>query len=97
MNRYILAVDKSSNQTDEILAKYFNDNNIGYWHWIESFWLLATDGKELDPNEFSKKVMDLIGERSVFVANITGGVWSGKFANVDESCNTWLKKYYTGV
>lgn len=77
--RYIVAVDSSTKEQNNALVEFIRKNSLGWWHWLENFWLLT----DFRGNFSAKQIRHVINETHpkvyciVIELNEHGDTWSG--------------------
>lgn len=91
--RYIVAVDASTKEQVSKFVEFAKENHMGWWHWMNNFWLLTDSAEALD----AVKVRDGVNEAFPGVNNLvielneTGDTWAGFGPQTeDRSMFKWL-------
>ena len=96
--RYIVALDSSTIEQNDAMKDFVRENGLGWWYWINDFWLLTDPREKFSASE----IRDVVGkthpktECLVIELNDYGDTWSG-FGPKSEYRNmfTWLKKTWS--
>lgn len=93
--RFLVAIDSPNDTLDQEIRKLFEDQGLGWWHWIDGFWLLTSHNSDVT----AATIRDGIGEISknrVLVMEIDKYTsWAGRGPQTEENnmfnwiYNTW--------
>jgi len=92
--RYMIALDSGTEKQNDAFIEYINKNGIGWWHWINNFWLLVDTRDKLSATIIRDELDVIYPNVSKIVFELSGGndTWSG-FGPSSKNSNmfTWLK------
>lgn len=77
--RYVVCVNKSTEDQDQIFLDYIKEQGFGWWHYLKDTWLLVDSLGESS----SAKIRDVVKEsfdneyNMVFQLDEDEGTWSG--------------------
>ncbi len=76
MRRFIIAAD---NLRAQEFAEYLDGNGLGWWHWIENFWLVTAQNRtEISADILQNKVNAFSDSSRCIVIELHGShTWSG--------------------
>ena len=91
--RFIIVIDSVDKEIEDKVTEYVSNNNFGWWHWIDSMWLVTSK----DKNITSAVIRDNIGELTsnrLMVMEVKNNFnsWAGRGPNNEKkNMFTWLR------
>jgi len=96
--RYIVGLDSSTEEQDDAFLQFINDNGLGWWHWLNNFWLITDSSGKFSAGEIRDELNESHPsvEKLVIELSDSGDTWSG-FGPKSEDQNmfTWLRKTWS--
>ncbi|AYZ32601.1 hypothetical protein [Serratia sp. FDAARGOS_506] len=92
--KYIVALDSSTAEQNEEFRKYIKKNGMGWWHWLNNFWLLTDSEGKKTAGDIRTDIRKFFPGIRLLVLQIDkeGDTWAGFGPNSDEkNMFTWLK------
>jgi len=92
--KFAVALDSSTKDQNEQLRKFIKDNGLGWWHWINNFWLLTDKNGKLTAKQIREKLNEFYPGVHCIVLSLDkdGDSWSGFGPrNSDKNMFDWLK------
>ncbi|GJL47090.1 hypothetical protein ACX3OY_22670 [Citrobacter farmeri] len=93
--KFAVALDSSTDAQRAELRKFIKDNGLGWWHWINNFWLLTDQNGRLTAKDIRSKLGEICpGVRCVVLSlDKDGDAWSGFGPkSAEKNMFTWLKE-----
>ena len=92
--RFVIAVNSATPLQEAALAKFLNDQSVGWWHWLKNVWLVYDSLEKVT----AATLRDGVGRNLPKGAEIlviefseTGSTWAGfGSSNMFE----WIKSYW---
>ena len=92
--RYIIALDTSSKEKDDLLLNALNELKLLWWHWLNNVWLIKDTNEQYDCG----KLRDILNKTHpninclVIELNNNGDTWAG-FGPSSEKRNmfNWIR------
>ncbi|ENG7518036.1 hypothetical protein ABVD55_001181 [Vibrio harveyi] len=56
MRRFIVAAQGMSVDAEKQLKDYFQENGLGWWHWIENVWLITSNRDDINATDIHDKI-----------------------------------------
>ncbi len=96
MRRFVVAAE---NLRTREFAEFLDNNGLGWWHWIENFWLItAPNSTEISAEILQSKVNVFSDSPRCMVIELHGAhTWSGHGpTNSDDGSNMfdWLRNTF---
>lgn len=94
MKRYVLAVDSSTKEQNDAFLAFVKVTGLGWWHWLDNFWLLADDSDNLSAVTIRDKANECYPgvHKLVLQLDQTGDTWAGFGPKTDRrDMFTWLR------
>lgn len=95
--RFIVALSSSTSERDEAFTGYIKAKNLGWWHWINNFWLLADSSGQLTAEKLRDDLDDLYPKvrKMIFELSSEGDTWAGFGPKTkDNNMFDWVDKYW---
>ena len=93
--RFIVAVDSNIDKQNDSFIKFIKENGLGWWHWIDNFWLLVSANKDLNTTKIREAVNESFPGSYCLVIEFTGNPndWSGFGPKTkDRDMFSWLHR-----
>ncbi|KTS27614.1 hypothetical protein [Pantoea stewartii] len=77
--KFAVALNSSSVEQNEKFKKFINENGLGWWHWIENFWLLTDPKGKFTASDIRDKLNEIFPKVRCIVLSIDNeeNSWSG--------------------
>jgi hypothetical protein len=95
--RFIVALDSSTKEQNDMFKEYIDHHGLGWWHWIKDFWLLIDSKGYLTARELRDELGKIYPGVYKMVLELRSGddTWSGYgLAKEDRNMFDWLRKYW---
>jgi hypothetical protein len=92
--RFIVLVEKSSEEQDHSFLEWAKSEKIGWWHWFQHAWLLSNSRGNLTASAIRDKLCDIYGTANTLVIELKGtdDTWSGFGPkNENKDMFKWIK------
>ena len=92
--KFIVALDKSSKEQNQIFVQFCKEKKVGYWHWLSNLWLITTTSEEFSAKWLRSKLREIYPNIHLMVFEISkeGDTWAGFGPNSeDRNMFNWLK------
>lgn len=92
--KFVVAVDSSTPEQAEKLGEYIKNNGLGWWHWLNNFWLLTDQYGKKTASDIRSDLKDIFPGVHLLVLQIDreGDTWSGFGPSGDKKdMFAWLK------
>lgn len=92
--RYIVAVDSSTKEQETAFLALVKADGLGWWHWLNNFWLLTDSEGQLSASEIRHKIMETYPTIHCLVIELSGteDTWAGYGPNTEaRDMFKWLK------
>jgi len=78
-NKYIIALDSSTKEQNQALKDFASDNGLGWWYWINNFWLITDPREKFSASDIRDVVKTTHPRVYCFVIELNdyGDTWSG--------------------
>lgn len=96
--RFIVAIDRSNQEQNKAFLDYIQSQNLGWWHWIENFWLLVDTNNKLTAAAIRDKLDELYPSITNMVIELSASwdTWAGFGPSTKErDMFQWLKDTWT--
>lgn len=93
--RFVVALDSHTDAQDLKFKEYVNNASLGWWYWIDGFWLLVDHDSALTATQLRKDLESIYSGVTLFVLEISGNdhTWSGFGPNAPEKdMFKWLRE-----
>lgn len=57
--KFAVALDSSTQEQNAELKKFIKDNGLGWWYWINNFWLLTDSKGRLTASDIRDKLSEI--------------------------------------
>ncbi|CAE6909076.1 hypothetical protein ACOMICROBIO_LKFPLAJE_01936 [Vibrio sp. B1FIG11] len=97
MRRYIVAAQELTLEAEQQLKDYFEEQELGWWHWIENFWLVTSYNDEVNANTIFEQINTQLPKVRALVIEV-GNIpdWSGYGPKNEKSdMFKWLNEHWT--
>lgn len=95
MKRFVVAVNNASREQKDAITKMLSENQYGYWHWFQDFWLLTSSINDINSAVIRDEIQKVASGVHCFVLAVDGDPnnWAayGKKEQFD-----WLHKTWSG-
>ena len=77
--RFIVALDSSTEEQNEAFQAFIKENNLGWWHWLEGFWLLVDPQEKFGASEIIDVLIETYSDVHCLVIELSdsGDTWFG--------------------
>lgn len=93
--RFIILLDSTDDAQNKALIEWIKENKLGWWHWFQNSWLLASHSGNWTAGKIRDKLCEFFPGANilVFELNEGEGSWSG-FGPTKEPKDMfgWLRK-----
>lgn len=100
--RYIVALDSHTKEQNQKFKDFINENSLGWWYWINGFWLLTDPKGAFTARQLRDKLGIIYPEVRKLIIELRGSpdddTWSGYGPNTENKnmfnwlITTWPKK-----
>ena len=90
-----IALNSSTKEQNLELQKFITENGLGWWHWIDNFWLLTDQNGKLTARDIRDKLGEIYPSVRCIVLSLDkdNDTWSGFGPNSSEkNMFNWLKE-----
>lgn len=93
--RFIICLDKSDAEQNEVFKKYIDENGLAWWYWLNNTWLIKDYSNSLDSKIIRDKLLEIYPGVHNLVIELPGSkendTWHG-FGPAGEERNmfNWL-------
>lgn len=91
--RFIIVVDSIDQELENKITEYVKNNNFGWWHWIDSMWLLTSRNNDITCTIIRDEIGKITSNR-LMVMEIKNNYnsWAGRGpSNEKKNMFTWLR------
>ncbi|MBG0624982.1 hypothetical protein I4P27_11140 [Enterobacter roggenkampii] len=92
--KFAVALDSSTVEQNKKLKEFIEENGLGWWHWINNFWLLTDAKGNFSAQSLREKLNEIYPGVHLLVISLDkdGESWSG-YGPKNETKNmfNWLK------
>ncbi|MES9901097.1 MAG: hypothetical protein ABW168_00275 [Sedimenticola sp.] len=91
MKRFVVAINNASTEQRNAIAKYLHEQEFGYWHWFQDFWLVTTIDSKIGSTYIRDVIQTVASGVHCLVLEVEGNSekWAG-FGDKDRF--DWLHK-----
>ncbi len=93
--RFVVALDSNTGEQNEQFKEYIRDLRLGWWYWLDGFWLLTDSSGELTASELRDDLGEIYPGVRKLVLELRGDddTWAG-FGPKNDAKNmfSWLKR-----
>lgn len=77
--RFILSLDSSTTEQDELFEKFVDENGLDWWHWLNNLWLLVDPKGNFSASEIRDEANRIYPHVNKLVLEIRSDddTWSG--------------------
>jgi len=92
--RYIICVNDSNKEQNNLFMEYIKENGLGWWHYIDNFWLLTDISGKLSASIIRDQLNIIYGVRNMVIEiNQNSDNWAGFGPqNENENMFDWIQK-----
>jgi len=84
-HRFVVAVENMTLSEDSAFVEWIREKNLGWWHWIPGFWLVASKPGNASTEEIRNQLRRITGRKDIIVLEIGKPMtWSGYGPNMRE-------------
>ncbi len=94
--RFVIAINDSTKDQDELFLEYIGTNNFGWWHWIDNFWLLVDSEGKITAKELHNNVMRIYSNNFNFVMEVKEipAWWAYGAKEEHRNMFTWIEEHW---
>ncbi|CNF16496.1 Uncharacterised protein [Yersinia rohdei] len=92
--RFAVAIDSSTPEGNDAFIEFIRENGLGWWHWIENFWMISDRKGKLSASDIRDKIGEIYPGINTIVIELSedGDTWSGYGPKKEnKSMFTWLR------
>jgi len=92
--RFVVALDSSTPEQQLAFQNYVKSTGAGWWHWLDSLWLLIDTRGQLDAIKIRDKLCEIFPRINNFVIELRpdDDTWAGYGPKTEvKNMFTWLK------
>lgn len=92
--RYIVCVNNSNKEKDNLFIDYLKQNGLGWWHYLDNFWLLTDSSGKFSAAEIRNQLNIIYSARNIVIEiNQNSDSWAGFGPNNEkENMFDWIDK-----
>lgn len=83
MRKFIVTIEESTEEQDNLFLDYIKENEFNWWHWIKNFWIIIDYKDTINSLTLRDKVSEIYGSRNLVLEFEKKG-WGGFGPNSDE-------------
>lgn len=97
MRKFSVAVERMSKEEQQAFVKFCRSKKLGWWHWIENFWLIVDNTDTLSVAEIRDKIREITGGTPCVVLAVReAGSWAGTKRKNKDNMFDWVRKNWFG-
>ncbi|MBS4090521.1 hypothetical protein [Pseudomonas rustica] len=93
--RFIILLDSVEDAQNKALIEWVKESKLGWWHWFQNSWLLASHDESWNARTIRDKLGELVPNVNCLVFELKDGegTWSGFGPNKEpKDMFGWLRK-----
>jgi hypothetical protein len=95
---FLIATDNLSRDDSRAVSDHIKALKVGWWHWIDNLWLIATEKDEVDATDLRDAIIELVAPANVLVVEFAEPVtWAGYGPSTNrKNMFAWLQNHMVG-
>lgn len=96
--KFIVSIHGLTEEQENKFVEFCTQLGMGWWHYIDNFWLLVTYGGKISALEIRKKLDTISGNKRCLVIEVTGNMKYAGRGPKEEGNNMfdWLNSEWKG-
>ena len=97
--RFVVGVDGETQQDVDKIVQFARDNGIGWYHWIDNFWLFTSRSESITAGTIRDELRSLVRDKHLVVLQVENVTWATfgpkKMEKGGKNISLWIRQTWS--